>query len=505
MRASVRRAIGILTALVLTSTGLVVGAAPAGAGVGTVTGSNGDIEVTARVQVPDGGRSMAVWLDHNGTSVELTSARIRVMDPRDGQIYARETSFEYAGGGMWTATDFHLPRPLDLGRYLVSFDTWVGVQTEDGGVEVRVGGTDILDFFVRMSPVIRDVQVTPQSVPEGEKVVVSGIALRSSAGAPLAGEPVQVWFDPEGAAPAISHGSAVVDARGYFQKTLTASSGGTWRVEIPESDESVGARSAEVVQETRSVDRPTHSGSATRTVKGYQGGVRLATTDVVVGLEPVDVRIDAGIVGFGWARSRSGVEVESRRAEGGYRNGVQLWPDLVWTGSRAHHDFQAAYTTARISPLMPAGVYDVGIRGQAVAVCTAPEPESRQQCIDDQVSIDDPTITTLTVKRVSSTYLSASSRSVDRTTWITLSGSVRKVQLVGTSRVADRRAPNSVVKLYFDPEGSQGPVYKKTVRTGSDGTYSVKALTSSPGQWIAKYPGSSLHASSQRAVSITAK
>ncbi|HEY9263775.1 MAG TPA: hypothetical protein VIQ11_04120, partial [Mycobacterium sp.] len=103
MRASVRRVVGVLSALVLTCAGLIVGAVPATAGVGIISGSNGDIQVTAQVQVPDQAPYMAVWLEHNGISAELTSAMIRVTNPSNEEIYARETAFERPGT-RWEAT-----------------------------------------------------------------------------------------------------------------------------------------------------------------------------------------------------------------------------------------------------------------------------------------------------------------------------------------------------------------------------------------------------------------
>jgi hypothetical protein len=80
---------------------------------------------------------------------------------------------------------------------------------------------------------------------------------------------------------------------------------------------------------------------------------------------------------------------------------------------------------------------------------------------------------------------------------------VRKVQLVSGGGAADKPAPNTSVKLYFDPAGSAGPTLQKTVTTGTNGTYSTTALTSSSGTWIAKYAGTTLQAPSQATVAIT--
>ncbi|WP_285100601.1 hypothetical protein [Promicromonospora sp. MEB111] len=450
---------------------------------------------------------MAVWLEHNGISAELTSAMIRVTNPSNEEIYARETAFERPGTTRWEASDFELPAGRELGRYLVSFDAVVVVQTESGPVNVRVAGTDAVEFFQRRSPYLRDFQATPQHIPAGEKAVVSGIAVLGSpySQVPFAGEQVEIWFDPKGTAPRVYRGSATSDARGYFETTLVAPSDGIWRAVVPESDRYKRSSPADTPQETRQIDRTTHSGSASKTAKGYAGGVRIIATDIVVGMEPATVRFDAGIRGLGWARSASNLWFESRRGEGRYPNGIVRTATLEWQHEVGTDYFlQSTHTTARVSPLMPAGVYDVGVDQQYVSICFSPAPESRSSC-KANVIVNDRTITTMTVKRASSTSVSASAKTFTGPKTITLSGAVRKVQLVSDTKVANRLSPNTPVKLYFDPAGSRGPVYKKTVKTGSGGTYSTKVGTSISGRWIAEYPGTALQAPSQHAVTITVR
>ncbi|MFD6446681.1 hypothetical protein ACFWEJ_16370 [Promicromonospora sp. NPDC060204] len=430
-------------------------------------------------------------------------------DPRGEQIYSRETPFEL-DGEVWKAVGFELPRGRDLGRYLVSFDAYVAVETEAGSVEVRVAGTDAVEFFDRMSSGISDFQVTPQNVPAGEKVLVSGIALHGASGStPLVGELIQIWFDPKGTAPRVYRGSATSDARGYFEKTLVAPSDGTWRAVVPKSERYLESAPADAAQETRVINRPVRSGSVVKTVGGYSGGVRVIAPDVVIGLNSVTARFDLGFVGFGGTRSSSHMSIESRRGEGMYPNGAGFSPVLHWQatalpdGSIAPES-QSDHAEVRISPWMPAGVYDVGINEQRVAICSRFQVLGRDSCKTNAV-VADRTITTMTVKRASSTTVSASAKMFTGPKTITLSGAVRKVQLVSNTKVANRLSPNTPVKLYFDPAGSAGPVYKKTVKTGSAGTYSTKVGTSISGRWIAEYPGTALQAPSQHAVTITVR
>jgi hypothetical protein len=503
MGATTRRAVGVLTALVLTVPGLVAGAGPASAGVGTITGSTGDVQVTAELRVPDDQptESLSVWMAQNGSAIDLTSAMVTVTRLSGEVVYARETSFELRSS-HWIATDFDLPAGVGLGRYLLSFDATVSVQTDAGPVDVRLAGTDVLTFSKRTGTYIRDLQATPQNMPVGQESVVTGIAV-STGGRPLTGESVRIWFDPAGAMPRIYRGAAKVDDRGYVQRTLSVPSDGTWQAQVVPSDTVRASGVYQTAQDSRKVAGAAHSGIAMRSTNGYAGGIRLSTADVVVGLEPVTARIDAGVVGFGWARSGPTMWVDSRRSEGRYPDGVQLWPDLWWGDDRAIDHGQASYTTVRISPLMPAGVYDIGVTGETIAVCTEPEPERRQNCIDDEVTINDRTITTMTVKRASSIAVKASQTAMTDGKTITVGGVLRRVQLVGTTGVANPRVPDAAVKLYFDPAGSAGPVYRKTVRTNADGAYSTRVWTGGSGRWVAKYPGTSLHAPSQATVAVT--
>ncbi|MFD6136310.1 hypothetical protein [Isoptericola sp. NPDC060257] len=54
-----------------------------------------------------------------------------------------------------------------------------------------------------------------------------------------------------------------------------------------------------------------------------------------------------------------------------------------------------------------------------------------------------------------------------------------------------RPLTSRTVKIYFDPWGSKGPVYKGSAKTSSKGTYAKKLKQSSSGTWIVKYAGSS--------------
>jgi hypothetical protein len=172
-----------------------------------------------------------------------------------------------------------------------------------------------------------------------------------------------------------------------------------------------------------------------------------------------------------------------------------------------HAGVGTSAVTFVFNPTLPAGVYDIGIR-DAMKACSAPDWDANDaasgvsNCTHD-VLVEDPTVTTIVVKRASTTTVTASATSLPAPQNITLRGEVRKVQLVSGGGAQERPAPNTAVELHFDPAGSAAPVYKKTVTTGSNGTYSTSVATSTSGKWIAKYVGTSLQAPSQASVNVT--
>jgi hypothetical protein len=212
--------------------------------------------------------------------------------------------------------------------------------------------------------------------------------------------------------------------------------------------------------------------------------------------------VDFGVTNFGGLLSTYGVHLEGRRGEGSYPNGRYYSPRHKVSGEGT-----AGYITMTMDELTPPGVYDVGAN-IVVGACTkswwAAYP-TVGNCGMKDVRITDDTVTTLTVKRASITTISASSTSFTGPRWVTLKGSVRKLQLVSEREAAYRFSPKAAVKLYWDPAGSAGAVYKKTVYTNSRGVWTAKFPTSASGRWVAEFPGTSLNAPSRRTVMITVR
>jgi hypothetical protein len=251
--------------------------------------------------------------------------------------------------------------------------------------------------------------------------------------------------------------------------------------------------------------RPTsqtiRSGVTTASKNGYTARMRVITQDVVTRVEPQVVYVDAGILSFGsYTNSNALPYLVNRRAEGWYDAGM-------FTGGGGTAKWLTQYSgrrTYRMSAVHPAGLYDVYYYGQ-VGVHKDFWNKDDGVLRSERIRMPYEPITTIRVRRASTTTISASSTSFTGTRTIELKGSVRKVQLVSARKAENRWAPNTAVKLYFDPAGSAGPIYKKTVRTGSTGVYRTTVKTGKSGKWIAKYVGSSLQAPSERSVTITVR
>jgi hypothetical protein len=162
-------------------------------------------------------------------------------------------------------------------------------------------------------------------------------------------------------------------------------------------------------------------------------------------------------------------------------------------------------STHLMSAVHPAGLYDVYYDGTIGVYDDYWDRDGDNVIRPTWIRMPYEPITTIRVRRASTTTITASSTSFTGPRSIELTGSVRKVQLVSPREAANLLAPNTPVTLYFDPAGPRGPFYRKTVRTGSRGIYRTTVSTSTSGQWIAKYPGTGLQAPSQRAVTITVR
>lgn len=515
MRSTMRVPLSIVLGAALMMTGTAAtpsvaatpGAGPTPGTSASMTRQVNDVVVTARISLPSGSNVQGsipgtLTITHNGTSAAIRSGNMTMVDPDDRALVGAE--FVAAGtANTWTS---NVPLPADAapGIYQVSVVAEVAITTSDGVVNVPIRTTDPVLVPFRAQRNIPMIWTSTASAPAGSTISVSGAANIRSLGTgeyePATGQEVKLYFDPAGDAPEALRATLTTDSRGFFTSRQKPGASGKWRAEMPMTD--TGARAVwTITSAERARDTNLRQGSVSVTQNGFTVGDHLMTQDVVVGLTPVLRRVDVGSLDFSVGGTSGWVSATSRRGEGSFPDGYQVQKELVHSGVGTSH------ATLTFNPTLPAGVYDIGIR-DAMKACSAPDWAANDaasgagNCTHD-VLVQDSTVTTIVVKRATSTTVTASETSITEPKTITLRGDVKKVQLLSTGGAAIRPAPNVSVKLYFDPAGSAAPVYTKTVTTASDGTYATPVLTSTSGRWIAKYAGTSLLAPSQAAVAIT--
>jgi hypothetical protein len=498
----VRRALGATVASMLLIAGAGVAPASAETREGTVTVSSGGYEVTARVVVSDrdttGSWDMPVdiYLEHDGTAISLDQGWVDVTDPAGNQVGAGDAGLTEVEEGHLRA----VPRLQDatlIGDYRVSFTAFVDVQGHAAPALVRVGAVNLVTFQVR-HPTVLEANARSGNQPTGTVTTVAGkmgwrvwrdAGYFSSVAA--TGAVVDIAFDPEGSGPRAKVGTATVSSTGFFHLDTRVTVPGRWYVSYAGSSEQ-NPETVRITQSARPHTRPVHQGTASRTSGDVTARIRVTATDVVTTLEPQLVRVDFGVTTNGTTGNTYGVRVEGRRGEGSYPNGRDYLPRHSFVGASS-----AGYITMKMDALTPPGVYDVGAN-VIVGTCTKWSLSGSCGWID--LPIKDDTITTLTVKRATITTISASPKVLDEPGWVTLKGSVRKLQLVSNTEAAYRYSAEAPVRLYWDPVGSAAPQYEKTVYTNSRGVWAAKFLTSASGRWVAEFPGTSLNAASSRTV-----
>lgn len=498
---------GVATSSMAVTPGGAASPGPSAGQTQTMTRQVADVTVTAKISLPPGSAVQGsvvgtLSITHNGTSAAMRSGRMTMVDP-DGRELLGAQFVASGTTNAWTST---VPLSADAksGVYQVSVNAEIAVTTDDGVVNVPIRTANPVSVPFRAQRNIPAIWTSPSSAPAGSTISVSGAANIRSLGtgeyAPATGQQVNLYFDPTGDAPETLRANLTTDSRGFFTSRQKPGGSGTWRAEMPLTDS--GARAVwTITSSERERTTTLRQGSVSATEGAHTAGDHVMTHDVVVGLAPVQRRVDVGSLGFTVGGKSGWVSAESRRGEGSFPDGYRVQRELV------HAGVGTSAVTFVFNPTLPAGVYDIGIR-DAMKACSAPDWDANDaasgvsNCTHD-VLVEDPTVTTIVVKRASTTTVTASATSLPAPQNITLSGGVRKVQLVSGGGAQERPAPNTAVELHFDPAGSAAPVYKKTVTTGSNGLYSTSVAASASGRWIAKYVGTSLQAPSQASVNVT--
>lgn len=162
------------------------------------------------------------------------------------------------------------------------------------------------------------------------------------------------------------------------------------------------------------------------------------------------------------ALGKSAIFVHSRN--GNYGERAYLVKD---SGTTAHADFY-------LDASDPAGTYDIDLELAFTLDGEGDFGELKQPALS------------FSVKRQTKAAVAAR-RSASS---VVVSGSLsRAVPQYYNTEVGFKRYPGAKVALYFDPDGSAGPVYKATVTTSSTGTFSKKLSYPGTGRWIARFKG----------------
>lgn len=344
-----------------------------------------------------------------------------------------------------------------------------------------------------------DINLAPNAAPAGAPVQVHGYVGDQGPRNPRVGVAVTVYFDPAGTLTRRAVATVRTDDEGWFATTLQPRMSGTYEVLAADGNQVQGINTANFT--LRPTSQTIRSAVTSASKNGYTAKMRAIAQDVVTGVEPQTVYVDTAILTPGSYGNEYAVPfLSNRRAEGRY--GVGLF------SGRESLDWSTNYSgvaTYRMSALHPAGLYDVYYVGEVGVYQDQWDTDGDGVNPLAWIRMPQGSIATIQVRRASTTTIAASSTSFTGARNIELRGSVRKVQLISDSVAENRLAPNTALKLYFDPAGPAGPVYTKTVHTNSRGAYRTTVMTSRSGAWIAKYVGTSLQAPSKGSVTVTVR
>jgi hypothetical protein len=341
-----------------------------------------------------------------------------------------------------------------------------------------------------------DIALAPNAAPAGAPVQVHGYVGDQGPRNPRVGVSVTVYFDPVGTLTRRAVATVSTDDEGWFATTVQPRMSGTYEVVAADGGQVEGINKAKFT--LRPTSQTIRSGVTSASKDGYTAKMRVIAQDVVTRVEPQTVYVDSGILTPGsWVDEYVVPALYNRRGEGQYPAGL-FWgtpESLYWSTN------YSGVGSFGMSALHPAGLYDVYYYGEI----SVERDRWDGGGFSTWIKMPQEPITTIRVRRASTTTIAASSTSFTGARNLELHGSVRKVQLVHSREAANLLAPNTALRLYFDPAGPAGPVYTKTVHTNSRGAYRTSVMTSRSGTWIAKYVGTSLQAPSKGSVTVTVR
>ncbi|WP_402463700.1 hypothetical protein [Isoptericola aurantiacus] len=461
-----------------------------GAGAGSasperVVVTDGTVEVEASVRVDDvatGNETDVVvdlelsseagdvtasngWVGFRGPDGDTVGAKVaaRVDESR---LRARMRLYSGADPGTYTVDIISLP---------------VDVALPDGTVRQLAMEHDAVATFVARPESDLRLDVAPEAVARGQKVYVHGsldVGLldgRTSAHPePGAGEPVEVYFNPSGSAPRELRATLTADEGGYFGREFTADSSGRWSVEYAGTNTTAPARE-DAWMSIRRVDGPSKSGVATTKVRGETLRARVTVPrSVTVGIRPKTIVADVSYLFPRDTANSSGLTACHHKPRVCDGRTVSTFSQ-IWDGNTER-------TLLYLDATSPAGDYAVTLESRGYRVYGS----------NDAADVDfsgNQTATTFRLKHTTRIGVHASKARAAKDTKVVLSGRLKEARAeYGVAGYHGVRG--ATVKVSFDPDGPGGPRYRKSVKTGKGGAYSVSVRPQRSGTWIVEFDGS---------------
>lgn len=283
---------------------------------------------------------------------------------------------------------------------------------------------------------------------------------------------VALYFDPAGSAGPRYRGTVTTSSTGTFRKAFSYPGRGRWVAKYAGSSR-YAASGVPVTGSREPAVR--NSFTTTDTKLGTSVTMKVVSRNIRVGASGRSARVDVYV-------SKSGPASLSTK------------PSHVCARSRiGTYDFSCA--TARrdssthwhanlpIGPSDPASVYDVSVWA---------DPYVKTSSDSHPLALKTENTGSFRVTKSTRTTVHLNDRTLRRGATVRVAGTLHKPSQVGADDLGGwRPMTGQKVKVYFNPKGSGGPVYRGTATVGEKGRYLRTFRASGSGTWIVKYPGSS--------------
>lgn len=460
-------------ALALLVTMLVATAQPAAAAVndGTITTTAGSHTVTATVSVRDASVSQSGKTVTIDVTYASPTATVSVVPYANDVILTSRTTggtqtLELSGSGSRQSA-----RVSASGSATGTFDVGLRGSVTADGVGATLDADKVTSFTVTREtrPWI---EVWPGMPAVGATYKVSAGMERFERGTyvPAKGATVTLWFTPKGSTTAVRKKTVTLGSAGSFSASFTNRGPGSWEMRY-QGDQVYSPSSAAVTMSNFSSG--THTATYTQKMKDTWLSATVKASDIAMTLKgvtaTVDVRFRHNGTGVTWD---SGAYLEARNATGETTQG-----DLKQI-SGGHYSGKI-----RFEPFTSAGMHTVGAITD-VKVYYGPGGNDY-----DWHFTPTETMTPFVVRRTTVLDAGLSTSTPKKGREYTVQGRLRKLSVSQSNSASYQPAARALVRLSFDPAGSAKSKYVKSVRTNSEGRFSMRTTATRSGVWTARYVG----------------